>query len=389
MDIRNRADKLWDYVWNKAFCEKTNLVYDLRTSTAPDGNIADLPTPEEISRNYPNACGWKTGMEDSMINGGIMMDAVLKRYEKTGDPSMGAYARKLFEGMVLCSEISGAEGFLARSVSPFDGKSHYINSSRDQYTHVVHALCCYYDSPLCEDREKVRQLLVGYARRAERNITPENQYDYLRADGRQGIVANMWGDIGGHEFARLPMIYLAAWHVSGDPHWWDCYRAIRDEALEKTFVIEKKDGFFAIMQMQVSLDVLWRYDEEYREKYAAVMREAARRYEAYPVILADRAERENRHFDTLADPWRTLPVTEEWEIGGIMYAFLGRARFDRDEKFYLSDVADPIIVQGLCPGFRIKEETVDALLRIIDRMDIDNHGSDGPMHLLHAFWEAV
>lgn len=322
-----------------------------------------------------------------MINGGIMLDAVLNRYEKTGDEAMRGYAERLFRGIVLCCEVSGAEGFLARSVSPFDGKSHYINSSRDQYTHIVHALVRYYDSPLCVDREKVRKLLVDFARRAEQNITAENEYSYLRADGKQGIVITMWGPIDGHEFERLPMIYLAAYHVSGDPHWYGLYRSIRDEALEKSHVIEIRRRYFAIMQMQLSLEVLYRFDEEYREKYAALMREAALRYENAPIMQAERAERENMDFCYMPDPWRTLPITEKWEIDGLDYVFIKRrAAFEDGVSFYLFDVGDPLITQALCPGFTVSEENKEALLRIMDRIDPEHHGSAGPIHLLGAYW---
>ena len=117
MEINKAIEKMEKYVWEKLFYPETNLIYDLRTTLEPDGNISDLPTPEEISRNFPNACGWNTGMENSMINAGLMLDAVLNCYAKTGNNEMESLADKLFDGIKKCAEISGSEGFLARSTT--------------------------------------------------------------------------------------------------------------------------------------------------------------------------------------------------------------------------------------------------------------------------------
>ena len=58
-----------------------------------------------------------------------------------------------------------------------------------------------------------------------RNVTPENDYDSLRADGTRDTrgISRMW-NVKGHEAARLPMIYAAAWDATGKQEYFDLYR---------------------------------------------------------------------------------------------------------------------------------------------------------------------
>lgn len=384
----NNTEKMWNYVWEKLFCPETNLIYDLRTTYEKDGHISDLPTPEEISRNYPNACGWKTGMENSMINGGLMLDAVINRYNKTGDEKMQEYADKLFDGIKLCAEISGSEGFLARSVSPFDKKSFYYNSSRDQYTHVVYSLVHYLDSDLCKEKDTVKEILVSFAKRAEKNITPENDYDYLRADGKKGIVTKMWGDICGHEFMRLPMIYLAAYYASGDNKWLAHYKAIRDEAIEKSYNMpDKLSGFFAYLQMQLSGKILYELDGEYKDKYLKLLQTIANKNSYMILEMLKRIKAESHRLTFLFKPWRTLPIGERLNVDGNEYLIPDRN--DETDIFFLQDVADIILVQSLCPDFKISEDYKNAFFETADLVDIENHSTEAPIHFVAAYWNMV
>ena len=135
--MEQKMQALWDYVFGVLYNEKTHLVYEHRTNFEKDGAFVDLPSPELIQLQIPNPCGWGTGMEDSATTSGILLDAILNRYAVTGEPEMKEYARNIALGAKLCAEVSGKRGFLARSVSPADGKRYYINTSRDLYTHVI------------------------------------------------------------------------------------------------------------------------------------------------------------------------------------------------------------------------------------------------------------
>ena len=179
--LKALADKQWDYIVNCLFYEKTNLIYDFRVSFEQDGCISDLPTPEEISLNIPNACGWGTGMEDSVLNAGTFMEAIIARYAVTGDKSLSDIAHKVYKGMELCASVSDKKGFVARSVSPVDNSSHYINSSRDQYTHFVYAAYKYYHSDLCcdDDRRSINRIITDIAELCIKEVVPENNYTLL------------------------------------------------------------------------------------------------------------------------------------------------------------------------------------------------------------------
>ncbi len=140
MSIEKQIEKMWYSVWKDYFYEKTSLIYDFRVDYECDSAISDLPTADEISMMVPNGCSWNTGMEDSMIHGGMMLDVIIKMYNKTGDSTLSEYAEKIFAGIKKCSYISGISGFLARSISPYDEKSFYLDSSRDQYTLSVYRI---------------------------------------------------------------------------------------------------------------------------------------------------------------------------------------------------------------------------------------------------------
>ena len=133
------AQKAWNYCLEQLYDARTHLIYDFRVSRRPATASGALPTPAEIRAGFPNPCGYGTGMEDSALNGGILLDAVLRHYEATGDAAARIMAGQLADGLLRCA-TAGTRGFVARSVCPADGVSHYPNSSRDQYTNLVFGL---------------------------------------------------------------------------------------------------------------------------------------------------------------------------------------------------------------------------------------------------------
>ena len=72
------TERLERFVWDKLFDDRTGMFYNYLAdgaSRASDG----LPSPDLIRRMIPNPGGYGTGMEDCMLNAGIMMDAVLSQ----------------------------------------------------------------------------------------------------------------------------------------------------------------------------------------------------------------------------------------------------------------------------------------------------------------------
>lgn len=372
------------YVWDKLFYPQTNLIYDLRLTLEPDGLLTDLPTPEEIARNYPNPCSWKTGMENSMINAGLMLDSVILQYQKTGNSEMRDAAKKLFDGIKLCATVSGVEGFLARSVCPFDKKSYYVDSSRDQYTHIVYSLCHYLQSDLCDDKQAVKDILRSFAERAARNICEESNYDMLRADGKGSFVNKMWGDIHGHEYLRLPMFYLAAHFATGEEKWKFLYLQLRDEAIKRSYnIVNKEFGFFAYMQMQLSIRLLYELDEEYKDQYIKLMHFVIDTCVPKMMAKVQSVKAENNHFNKPYLPWRTLPPKKIFEIDGLQYLIPDRNEYD---MFLMWDIADSILCMALCPEYEISAEYKNAFFEVAEMVDIEHHYTESPIHFIAAYW---
>ena len=395
--MEKRIDTAWDFIFDKLVHPNTNQIYDYRTSEDADGSFRHLPTPNEIKKCIPNPCGWTTGMEDSDINGGIMLDATLDRIGVTGDKSLTKYIDILYDGLMLNTKVSGQNGFLARAVHPSDGKSHYMNSSRDQYTHWIFGMSHYYDSDLCTDerREEIRNALITFAEKAEIDVTEENDMSLTREDGKPALVCRMKGEkVCWHETNRLPMFYLAAYHVSGDSHWLDMYKKERDWAIDKAEKIEFSmdffNGVFALMQMQLSLRLLYNYESEesYRIRYKNLMKRVAEATEPYLYVSLEKLK--GLSIPTRVPSWRELPdkyveftrVSHGYEVymhhvylaGGVDYHAL------------LRNATEGIITQNLCPDFKIKIEQEEAFYEAVDLVDFSKAFNYFPVAFCGAYW---
>ncbi len=258
-----------DALWARFFEPKTSQFF----TTDP----AKLPSPERIQKLDPNDCGYGTGMDDVPLYGGILLVAICDQYEVTGDETLKSDARDVFKGLQFCATAHGIPGFVARGVSPVDGKSIYITSSRDQFTHLVHSFWRYYHSPLCPEEEKpsIREILQAVADRMTRNVTPENDYDFLRADGSRDPrgICRMW-NVRTHEAARLPMFYAAAWDVGRKEEHFRLYRKYLPEAIEQSLELPNLPAAeirrwippYAVLQMQSSLEVLCDLEQDAQQK---------------------------------------------------------------------------------------------------------------------------
>jgi hypothetical protein len=309
--INAKTTEAWNFIWDKLFLKNTNLFYDYITSHDTQERFKHLPSVEEIEFQTPNPCGWGTGMEDSMLNGGVAMDVICLRYEQTGDEACRELAEKVFKGMCLCAEVHGRPGFVTRSVSPRDKKSCYSNSSRDQFTLFVYGVWRFWRSPLSDkkSKEKARDLLIATAEYCKKTIIPENDYNLLRLDGKKAMVSKMQ-DCDTHEIMRLPMFYAAAWDASGDEHWRDMYLKHAEPGIELNVQIDRKRGWWdiALSQMQFSLRLLYEVEtrDDLRGKYAEALNIGA---ELAEVELAKKkTEWENfpGNLSCLNTPWRKL-----------------------------------------------------------------------------------
>ncbi|NQT36398.1 MAG: hypothetical protein HQ581_02850 [Planctomycetes bacterium] len=255
-----RTSDAWKTVWSRFYHPQTHQFFTKEPSR--------LPSAERVKRLDPNDCGYGTGMDDCPLFGGILLVAICDQYDVTHDDSLKADALSVFKGLRLCATAHGVPGFVARGVCPEDGKSIYITSSRDQYTHLVHGFWRYFHSPLCDEdaRQAIRTILQAVADRMTRNVTPENNYDFLRADGSQdprGICRML--DVRTHEAARLPMFYAAAWDVGRNEEHYRLYRKHLPQAIQQSLELPDLPRTeiarwippYAVLQMQCSLEVLY------------------------------------------------------------------------------------------------------------------------------------
>ncbi|MBQ9759801.1 MAG: hypothetical protein IJW16_00470 [Clostridia bacterium] len=384
--MKSRIDAMWVFVRDRLFFEGTGLIYD---------HVLDaldyFPTAEEVCSVYPNPCGYGTGMEDSMINGGSMLLACIGRYQTEGDAEALDMAHRLVRGILDCQATARSHGFLPRSVIPTDGKSHYIDSSRDQYTLCVFGAYRFLASGLAteEERRRIASMLVSFAERAEQNVTPENGFDLLREDGMPTLCTVMWGDgLGNHEFLRLPMIYLAAWYASDDAHWLKLYRTYREEAIERSLPMTGRYWhLYTLQQMQMSVRLCYDLDpdEGMRERYGEILCAVADHIEhLIPQTRRQLHEREdyNAHF-------RSIHETEMAERGGHVaggYPNLAPVRAEANSFFVLQDAVDTLNVLNLCPDRVPSEDAIRLYCEATEKIDLALHVTSVPVQILEGYY---
>lgn len=383
-------DAAFEYVRDKLFSEKTYLIYD----HVIKGREDELPTVDEISAEFPDPCGYSTGMEDGMINGGTMLDACLIKYELEDDADAADLARKLVKGMLNCASSAKSEGFLPRAVSIEDGKTHYPDSSRDQYTMCAFGLHRYLTSSLCtaQEKEQIARVAEAIARRAERNVTSENGYDMLTDNGRPTLVTTMWGDsLANHEYMRLPMLYILAYESGGDSHWLEKYREIREKAYSGSLPMGEYWALYTLQQMQASIRVCYdvETDEEWRRRYLFLMDRVA----DYTEGIVDRVRRRMDSYDNYNAPqpsFRTIPPKPSERFIQLGYEnAVSTYRSDATEFFLLQDCAQVSIITKLAPQRDTCSKALELLLDAFNKIDLTKHQRNLPLYFIDGYYRSM
>jgi CubicO group peptidase (beta-lactamase class C family) len=372
------AEHAWKVTWERFYLPGTHLLYDYLTSYEPGRGLAHLPTADEVARQVPNECGYGTGMEDGMISAGVMLDLLVDRYAVTKEEALRERARAIVEGVRLCATAHGVTGFLARAVCHEDVTRVYPNSSRDQYTHAVHGLWRYVHSPLCDVQAKaeVGFILSAIADRMTRNVTPENDYDSLRLDGSRDTrgISRMW-NVMGHEAARLPMLYAAAWDATGRREYYDLYRKYVGSAVEQSLTVEDKQATYALLQMQDSMELLasLETDVALKRRMGEVMAMVTKRC-ALRAANADKAA-QTLDLTMLCTDWRT---GEGVRTGGAY----------RKVWYNIRESGEAALTQLMDSGTAYPAEQQALLARALTRLDYDKVSSGGIFYLQGAYWKA-
>jgi len=372
------VEQAWKTTWERFYLPKTHLFYDYLTSYEPGKELAHLPTAEEAARQDPNECGYGTGMEDCMISAGAMLSLIVDRYAVTKEEMLRERALGVFRGIRLCATAHAVPGFLARGVCADDLKSIYPNSSRDQYTHAVHGLWLYHRSPLCgpETQRKVGEILAAIADRMTRNVTPDNNYDSLRSDGTRDTrgISRMW-NVEGHEAARLPMIYAAAWDVTGRQEYHDLYRKYLEPAIEQSFTVGSNQPTYAWLQMQASLELLGSLEQDAALK--------AKMHEVMAMVAKQCAGRA-RNAGIAAERLDLTKLCTDWRTGEAL-AWEGSYR---KVWYNIRERGEAALTQLIAEHVSFPQEQKDLLARAITQLDYSRVSSNGIFYLQAAYWKA-
>ncbi|WP_197440637.1 hypothetical protein [Polystyrenella longa] len=373
LPVEKKLGQAWEVSWKRFYRDDTHLFYDYLISYEPGKELAHLPTKEEVQQQNPNECGYGTGMEDGMISGGVMLSMILDRAAVTGEEGLKERAFDAYQGIRACVT---EEGFVSRAICHEDLKSFYPNSSRDQYTHAVHALWHYADSPMCgvETKAEIGQLLSRIADRMTRNVIPENNYDSLRADGSRDTrgISRMW-NVNSHEWSRLPMIYAAAWDVTGKQEYHDLWRNYIGEAVQKSRRVPKAESTYALLQMQISLEMLTSLETDPALKDTMQEIQAGIAEECQSRALHANEAAKQLDLTMLCGDWRTtLGLSHKGKYRGVWYTIreCGEASLAQlGNEAVLTDEQQEVLNQSIC------------------RLDYDQVSSNGIFFLQAAYWK--
>lgn len=374
----NRTEECIEYVWQHLVSKRTYLIYDYKNAVKHD----QLPSREEILKNYPNAGGFSTGMEDGCINAGTLICALLRQ-------NKGEYAEKTMRALIKGILSVKDEGFIPRNFCEQDGVTHYSLSSRDQFTMCLFGFFKYLNSPFCteEDRENIAKIAVLVAKRAEKNITGKTGFNLLCENGISSDLTTMWGDtLKAHEFYRLPMIYIFAYYTTKDSRWYDMYKKYRAEAYEKSSDLKDAGRLYTYQQMQASLYVCKNAetDEAWKEKTDILMKRVSDFVEGY----APRVEKELDQYSDYNDPqpcFRNCRLFEREDIKALNLPCLVPERISKYGSMWaVQDAANLIICQAL-GGREPSERSVKVLEKAFDKIDFDKYEDVTAVHLAAAF----
>ena len=280
--LKDWANEAWARVLRVFFCPATGCIYDCEPKDVSPA--ADFPggllRPE---------LGYGHGLEDCAILGGVALSGLVDRHAVEPSPQVRADAAAVARGLANLASAHHYAGFVARGLCVEDGRSICRISSRDQVTHWVHGLCRYLMSDMASGEEAalIDRLFGEVAARMKRNVTAENGWNFLQADG----LPDPYGvckmrDVLPHEAARLAMVYGLAWKATGDEVWRREYEALRDEAVDGSCfpdgpemdALESRMPDYALHQMNTSLEALLMVEDDgpRRGKIAAAMADCAR-----------------------------------------------------------------------------------------------------------------
>lgn len=197
---------------------ETGLLYTY--VDAYEAGRVNLPTPEQVAADVPNANGWTTPIEDSTLATARYVDTLLAQYAVTRDRAAADRARRAVEGLVALWERSERDSFVPRGVLP--GGAYYRETSIDQLSLWLLALWRFHRSPVATpaDRARLERVVGAFVTSLERD-----GWAFRREDG----AVTSWGDLlgeGSPPRSRLVLLAVlaAAYDLTGSDRWRERYR---------------------------------------------------------------------------------------------------------------------------------------------------------------------
>jgi len=254
-------DNIHTILWRDLIDGTTSMVYDYNDAS----RLENLPTPEEVAMEIPNPAGWAAGFEDCCLNGSMYLAGLIEEYNLTGSDKARERAGKIFGGLIHLADVSGTKGYLARGVLP-DGKTHYPNSSVDQYTMWMYAMWRYFSSGFASGEEK-RKIAASTGNILD--FLEAGKFNILREDMRESI----YGNIDRPESRNRLLFFLKAGSViTGNQKWNDIYKMKRNENDSLALECLCDNGLlqhgiiYGIFQDQIALRCLYELSDDFREK---------------------------------------------------------------------------------------------------------------------------
>ena len=376
--MEEKIQALWHAARSRFYHPGTHQFYDYLSSYETGRTLAHLPSAREVRASVPDEFGYGTGMEDCMISAGVLLSMVLDWFAATGEDSLRAIAHDLFLGIRLSATVHGDLGFLARGVCPEDGRSVYPASSRDQVTHALHGLWHYARSPLADApaRREVTEVVGWISDRMLRDMTAANGFESLGLDGARDTrgINRMWGDLEGHEMARLPMVYAIAWDLSGKPEYLDAYRKLILEAINRSNTGSPRMAPWTYPQMQCSLEVLeaLETDAEIAARISSLRNEVAAK--ALELARANATRTASLDLTVLPEDWRSPE-------GGLNGAY-------REAWYAVRECGEMALTCAMAPLDKARDAEMSALLeQMLQRVDARHVSTCGIFHLLGGYWK--
>jgi len=232
----------------------------------------------------------------------------------------------------------------------------------------------------------MRRIIDAICTRMDEYVVPgARNLSICREDGVPGIVDKMW-DVAPHEWARLPMIYLIGWDLTGNKHWRDQYRRYARDAARRS--LDAPLSFrtpYAHQQAVFSMEplvALEHREPDLRSAWLRAMNFYADRMERFtwqcldhkPINRTGLEMDWRRRTTHTPRPGYLVPRTPDPIV---------------QEQRTIREPAEALLSQMLVPDRPLPQDQLELLRHQLLHTDFDKCVSYGLFYSVAAYWRAV